>query len=198
MYSRCRIEYFYARGVCLTLALLLFTVLGGCQREDRAPHPVTPQQPAVKDLALTDLYAGSPNPPPPDSHRQEYENNAFHLSQGQKWYQWFNCTGCHANGGGDSGPPHIDDQWRYGSSLEQIYASIVEGRPNGMPSYRGKMSEQQLWELAAYVKSMSGNVRRDAAPSRLDHMSTQEPPSAIDKAPPVNATDTGSVQGNSP
>ena len=47
---------------------------------------------------------------------------------------------------------------------------IVEGRPNGMPSFRGKIPDQQIWQLAAYVRAMSGNVAqgRRAEPSRCD------------------------------
>ena len=33
-----------------------------------------------------------------------YENNAYQLSQGKRLYDWFNCKGCHASGGGASGP----------------------------------------------------------------------------------------------
>jgi len=56
-----------------------------------------------------------------------YENNAYNLSEGKRLYQWFNCVGCHAHGGGDSGPPLMDNQWRYGGEIEQIYATIQQG-----------------------------------------------------------------------
>ena len=39
-----------------------------------------------------------------------------------------------------------------------------------MPSFRGKIPDDQIWELAAYVRSMSGNVPKDAAPGRDDDM----------------------------
>ena len=44
-----------------------------------------------------------------------------------------NCAGCHFNGGGGMGPPLMDNIWIYGDSIENIGASIREGRPNGMP-----------------------------------------------------------------
>jgi cytochrome c oxidase cbb3-type subunit 3 len=49
----------------------------------------------------------------------------------------------------------MDDEWIYGDRLEQIHQTLVEGRPNGMPSWGGKIPDGQLWELAAYVRSMS-------------------------------------------
>jgi hypothetical protein len=42
----------------------------------------------------------------------------------------FNCNGCHANGGGDKGPALMDDKWLFGGEIENIYAKIVQGRPN--------------------------------------------------------------------
>ena len=42
------------------------------------------------------------------------QTNAYELSQGKRLYDWFNCSGCHADGGGASGPALIDGWWRYG------------------------------------------------------------------------------------
>ena len=73
------------------------------------------------------------------------------------------------------GPPLNDQEWIYGSDPENIFATIVEGRPNGMPSYRGRIGNSQLWQLAAYVRSMSGLTPRDTWPARADHMQESRP-----------------------
>jgi cytochrome c oxidase cbb3-type subunit 3 len=99
-----------------------------------------------------------------------YTGNAYHLSEGKRLFSWFNCVGCHSHGGGGSGPALMDDQWIYGSEIQNIVATIEEGRPNGMPSFRGKIPDDQVWEIAAYVRSLSGLESKDAAPSRADHM----------------------------
>jgi hypothetical protein len=52
----------------------------------------------------------------------------------------------------------------------QIFATIAQGRPNGMPSFGGHMTEDQVWQLVAYVRSMSGQLRKDVAPSRGDDL----------------------------
>jgi cytochrome c oxidase cbb3-type subunit 3 len=101
-------------------------------------------------------------------------------------YSWFNCNGCHANGGGGMGPPLIDDRWIYGGSIENIVATIREGRPNGMPSFRGKIPDDQIWEIAAYVRSMSGNVPKDAAPGRDDAMHPRPAENRTPESPPVS------------
>jgi len=69
------------------------------------------------------------------------------------------------------GPPLMDDKWIYGSSPQQIHATIVEGRPNGMPSFGGKIPDQQVWQIVAYVRSLSGQLRKDVRSTRNDHMS---------------------------
>ena len=53
------------------------------------------------------------------------------------------------------GPALMDDEWIYGGRLEQIHQTLVEGRPNGMPAWGGKIPDDQLWQIAAYVRSMS-------------------------------------------
>jgi len=36
-----------------------------------------------------------------------------------------------------------------------VYESIYQGRPDGMPSWGGRISEEQIWALVAYVRSLS-------------------------------------------
>ena len=54
----------------------------------------------------------------------------------------YNCVGCHGSGGGGGmGPPLKDHKWIYGADPANIFATIVEGRPNGMPSCRNKIPD---------------------------------------------------------
>jgi cytochrome c oxidase cbb3-type subunit 3 len=90
-----------------------------------------------------------------DPRAARYYDNAEAVNTGKRLYSQYNCSGCHSNGGGGMGPPLMDDQWIYGARLEQIHDTLVEGRPNGMPSWGGKIPDEQLWQIAAYVRSMS-------------------------------------------
>jgi cytochrome c oxidase cbb3-type subunit 3 len=82
-----------------------------------------------------------------------------------------NCAGCHGlAGGGSIGPPLMDDKWVYGSDPANIFSTIVEGRPNGMPSWKSKLSNDQVWQLVAYVRDLSGQHRKDVRTSRTDDM----------------------------
>src|SRR5207253_2077767 len=83
---------------------------------------------------------------------------------GKQLYARLNCVGCHANGGGGIGPPLMDPAWIYGGFPSAIYESIVEGRPNGMPAFGGRLADSQAWQLVAYVQALSGQLRRDVRP----------------------------------
>jgi cytochrome c oxidase cbb3-type subunit 3 len=99
-----------------------------------------------------------------------YEKNAFHLSEGKRLFTWFNCTGCHGNGGGGSGPVLIDNVWLYGDTLPDIAETIRHGRPNGMPAFGDKIAESEIWQLAGYVRALTGEVSKAVAPSRNDDL----------------------------
>jgi cytochrome c oxidase cbb3-type subunit 3 len=86
----------------------------------------------------------------------------------------------------------MDSQWRYGGRIDQIHASIIDGRPNGMPAWRGKLTDVQAWQLSAYIRALSGNVPKDAAPSRRDAMAATPPLTQIPKQPP-HGSDIGSA-----
>jgi cytochrome c oxidase cbb3-type subunit 3 len=192
-----------------SVLLALVAVLAGCEREQRRfdtpPSPVTLAPPRMGALhagpaasaasatatATTASSAGSAAaasasvtalvvPSGPNPHEQ----NAYAVSQGKRLFRWYNCSGCHANGGGGMGPPLMDDQWIYGSEPENIVATILQGRPNGMPSFAGRIPEDQAWQIAAYVRSMSGQLKTDVAPNRGDSLSAGPPESRRDKATP--------------
>ena len=107
--------------------------------------------------------------------RNPYEDNEYAMTEGQRLYEWYNCSGCHARGGGGIGPPLMADVFRYGKEPADIYASIVDGRPNGMPSWRGRMPEYQVWQLVTYVQTLEANRGIAAPPGpRQEHMQAGE------------------------
>ena len=77
------------------------------------------------------------------------------IAEGQRLFHRMNCSGCHAAGGGAIGPALMDDEWIYGQSAGNIFWTIIEGRPQGMPAFGGRISEDQVWKIVAYVRSMS-------------------------------------------
>ncbi|MBW8829000.1 MAG: c-type cytochrome [Burkholderiales bacterium] len=168
-------------------ALGLLVGFSGCEREARrfaaAPRPpdaraqaeslsqqqAGPAGPGMREAAAAGGYA---------------EDNAYTLAQGKLYYRWFNCVGCHAQGGGGIGPALMDASWIYGKEPGDVFTTIMDGRPNGMPSFRGRLPEQQAWQLVAYVRSLSGLVSGDAATNRGDTLAGGQPEYLRDPLPP--------------
>ena len=143
-------------SLCRASWLMAFPLLlGACQRETRDFHGMA-------------LHS--------DDRPAKFTNSAFHLAQGQRLYLWMNCAGCHSNGGGGMGPPLRDDEWRYGGRTQDIVATILNGRPNGMPAFRDRITEEQAWQIATFVQSMSARIRQDSLSGRADKPASVEPP----------------------
>jgi len=100
---------------------------------------------------LSSLTLGS-NPP---AMTNPYEGNEEALGEGKRLYNQFNCSGCHAAGGGAIGPALMDETWIYGSQPGNIYSTIVEGRPNGMPAFGWRIPKDKIWRIAAFVSTLS-------------------------------------------
>jgi cytochrome c oxidase cbb3-type subunit 3 len=157
-------------------------MLAACEREDRKLHTPPAASAASSGMRMGSLQPGQALPKP--DAKNPYEDNAYAVSQGKKWFRAYNCNGCHASGGGDSGPALMDDKWIYGGDPGSIFATISQGRPNGMPSFGGHIPDDQIWQLVAYVRSMSGLLRSDVAPARSDSLSPGEPEQRREKQPP--------------
>jgi cytochrome c oxidase cbb3-type subunit 3 len=162
------------------IAIVAVVELTACERERRRfrlPPPSISAHTAVTDPGQPPLRGAEMSTPGPS------DGNAYDVSQGAQLFGWYNCSGCHAHGGGAIGPALMDDQWRYGARPADIFDSIVEGRPNGMPSFRGKIPDNQVWQLVAFVRSLSGQLRRDVEPGRMDSMSYARPGSMSPRQP---------------
>jgi cytochrome c oxidase cbb3-type subunit 3 len=173
------------RVKAMLLAAAAGLALAGCNRENRNLD-ASPAESGPHGVVVSQLSPGPiPTSTPTDPRGLEYEGNAPHISNGARYFEQFNCSGCHFHGGGGIGPALMDNKWRYGGSIEQIYASIAQGRPNGMPTFGAKIPSEQIWELAAYVRSLSGNADKLAASSRMDEMRSIPPINHMKPQPPV-------------
>ena len=181
MSSRCRVSALVIGVVLLTLC--------ACDREERHSRSKPLGETVPAGQSPDTIWPGGSTPAALDPRAKLYDNNAPGISQGQQLYMQMNCVGCHFHGGGGMGPPLMDDQWRYGGRIDQIASSIAEGRPNGMPAWRQKLTDDQIWKLAAYVRSMSGQPSKDAVSSRAEEMSTTTPQTLAPREP-AHTSDT--------
>lgn len=142
----------------LRVLLCIALVLGACDRtRERATWDGMSQDPtrsgdvSVPLVRTTTFEAGTATRP--EAMRNPFADAA---DEGQRYYIAFNCAGCHgARGGGGIGPPLARAPFIYGNEPQNIFQSIVQGRPNGMPAFGGKAPDEVIWKIAAYVRHMS-------------------------------------------
>ncbi len=150
---------------CSTLLLL-----GSCQREHRDIRPSPARLAIFGDAAReSPLRPGGPVQPQAQV-TNPYNGSAYDISEGSRLYEWYNCSGCHSHGGGGIGPPLIKTHWIYGGEPENLFDTIVKGRPNGMPSWGGRIPEYQIWQIIAFVRSMNGQQPTSATAARTDNI----------------------------
>src|SRR5215203_5833226 len=105
-----------------------------CDREERGLRTDPANVETVAATRTSGLYPGPHALDPSELHptlasygphaTNAYEKNAYALSEGKRFYDLYNCRGCHSNGGGGMGPPLMDDQWIYGAAPEQVVETM--------------------------------------------------------------------------
>jgi cytochrome c oxidase cbb3-type subunit III len=121
-----------------------------------------PAEGALSRVAIGDL-AGVGNNTLDATVRNPYAGDMAAIDQGHDTFVSMNCAACHGYDlKGGMGPDLTDTYWRYGGSPADIYKSIFEGRPQGMPAWGRAISSDMIWKLAAYIESKGG-----AFPGRL-------------------------------
>jgi cytochrome c oxidase cbb3-type subunit III len=84
-----------------------------------------------------------------------YAGNAQRAAEGAKLFVSYNCMDCHgADGSGAMGPSLQDGRWHFGGTPADIFQSIYEGRPDGMPSWGGRIGDDQIWRLVTYIQTL--------------------------------------------
>jgi mono/diheme cytochrome c family protein len=89
--------------------------------------------------------------------RNPYAGNAAAIATGAKLFISYNCLDCHgADGSGAMGPSLADGRWHFGGDDSELFESIYQGRPDGMPAWGSAIAPEQIWMLVSYVKSLNG------------------------------------------
>lgn len=156
----------------LIVFILAALLVSACHREERRLVPDAASSQRSVPLRVSDLQPG-PKQLAATAFENPYEGNAYAISQGQQLFGQYNCSGCHFHGGGGIGPALMDDEWIYGSSPANIFTTISEGRPNGMPSYGGHIPDDQIWKLTTYVRALGGFEPKGATSPRGEEMQSR-------------------------
>lgn len=124
------------------------------------------------------------------------------VAQGKKLYTRVKCFQCHGDSGVGDGPSAktLKDDWgqkivpgnmtkpwsfRSGSRPEDIYRAFTTGL-NGtpMPSFKGDLSDQERWQLVAYILSLAG---KPPAPQLVEPSKGPETSHGLERASQIGS-----------
>ena len=146
------------RRALLIAVLLPGLALFGCQRAPIPGDPATRASPYRGPANQVPL--GAPPGEPRTGAEQivnPFEGDAGAAQQGKALFGAMNCVYCHgANGSGLMGPPLNGPGWRYGGAPADLFNSVHDGRPQGMPAYRDRLPPESIWKLVAYLETLGG------------------------------------------
>src|SRR5207237_6758768 len=85
-----------------------------------------------------------------------FDGSSQRAAEGGKLFINYTCLDCHgAEGSGAMGPSLQDSRWHFGGTNGEVFQSIYEGRPDGMPAWGGRISDEDIWRLVTYVRGLS-------------------------------------------
>ncbi len=106
----------------------------------------------------------------PDAEKlQKAADNPDRVAAGEQVFA-DNCVSCHGEqGGGTVGPNLADTYWVHGGTLPDIYEVVRDGVSDaGMPAWGPQLSDEELIDVVAYVRSLQGTDPPDAKPPEGD------------------------------
>jgi len=81
-------------------------------------------------------------------------NVAAYIARGKQVYA-ASCAACHGeNAKGTVGPDLTLATYKYGKTRAELAQSISDGRPGGMPAFKGQLSHEQIEGLIEYLLSL--------------------------------------------
>jgi cytochrome c oxidase cbb3-type subunit III len=154
-------------GLCVVAACSRGVGSTGDTATSTSASSTSPEQPAVSHMLVAgdslrfiqhdeNLPVGFPSNVKPLLINNPYEGDKSAIRTGGKLFIGYNCVDCHgADGSGAMAPSFQDGRWHFGGSPGEVFESIYQGRPDGMPAWGARISNDQIWMLTAYVRSLS-------------------------------------------
>jgi cytochrome c oxidase cbb3-type subunit 3 len=107
-------------------------------------------------MTAAGLHAGTPaagTVPAGKEVKNPFEGKPEAIKEGDKIFD-ARCSECHMDGTGGAGPDLTDDTWIYGGSDAEVFETISGGRKGGMPSWKGMLSNDDIWKVMAFIRSI--------------------------------------------
>jgi cytochrome c oxidase cbb3-type subunit 3 len=165
-------------ALAMRISALSVVSLGACKLQQPAGASVSESQVEVASVPQVSYVLRTPEGPAAGLRVSQirtqihnpYAASDAAVEEGRFLYIRMNCAYCHAfDGTGGMGPDLTDNQWRYGSSDVDLFNTIFRGRAKGMPAWGAVLTEDEIWKLVAYVRSLGGATGSRYARARSDH-----------------------------
>lgn len=135
-------------------ALVMLGAAADVTPDSNSDNTVAPTAANLLDVPVTHIVPGNIQVKPNIKNPVAGDSDA--ANRGMKYFANFNCSGCHAaNGAGGMGPALSNHSFKFGSDPANIYLTIAQGRPTGMPAWGTLLPSTVIWDLVAYIKSIS-------------------------------------------
>jgi cytochrome c oxidase cbb3-type subunit 3 len=88
-----------------------------------------------------------------------YHGDAAAIAEGGQVFLQI-CAACHKpDATGLVGPSLVDPYWKYGHSDAELFQTVMEGRPAGMPAWGAQLGSEKVWRALAWLETLP---RQDA------------------------------------
>jgi cytochrome c oxidase cbb3-type subunit III len=165
-------------------ALAALGLLGGAaDLPTDTQKPEAPTAARLLDVPVTHIVPGNIDVKPDIKSPVAGDSDA--INRGMKYFANFNCSGCHAaNAGGGMGPALSNHSFKFGSDPANIYLTITQGRPTGMPAWGTLLPSNVIWDLVAYIESISKAPSDQwGTTTSLDAMKIEQVPAEFQSTP---------------
>ena len=126
---------------------------------------------ACSDPVSDASAAASPSPAPVaksalnDPAFPSYSDASDQVADGARLFGYQRCAECHSDAGVILGAGN--------GNVDVIATAIRDGRAGGMPAYGGKLTDAQIWQIAAFVKALDVRGDGEAVTSGVDLTAAQ-------------------------
>jgi cytochrome c oxidase cbb3-type subunit 3 len=114
-----------------------------------------------------------------------YQGDGAAIQEGQQLFIHMNCAYCHGfDGSGGMGPSLQGQSWRFGGDDADVFKSIYGGRGKGMPAWGSAITEDNIWKIMSYIRTLSTAPPARRASGAHEPEELREPMKSVNEGEP--------------
>ena len=107
-----------------------------------------------RDLKTAQRGAGGPAVAEAAEGKNPFAGDRAAEEEGERTFKE-NCRSCHGEkGAGGFGPKLSLKAHKFGNADADLFASVAEGRPGGMPAFLPQLGKDRVWKVVAYIRRL--------------------------------------------